>query len=331
MLDSGSVVLRTTKSVVRKTTTRRPEAEQHRIDAWEHLKDPEVIDPDAWLGALAEVPRLLDHTGTLTEISTRYDRILELIEFGVLEDLDETDLLAALLVQRALRDKLQIDEPRLIAAARRRNVTWARLAPALEVNSRQSAERRYLQLRQDIDGIVGHALTQNDRVEAARTQRDRRAEQRWAADHTTEITALARRLAALPDLQERADSCPRVARANQVAILHARRNGESDPSPVRTAWPDQLIATVAAEQAHREAEAALRALNADPCQEPPVPAPAPMAPVKYARLVHKMFSLVGYAIDSDNVDLGTHQDLVDAIRELYQRAGSAAPRAPEDY
>jgi hypothetical protein len=57
----------------------------------------------------------------------------------------------------------------------------------------------------------------------------------------------------------------------------------------------------------------------------------PITPVKHARLIHQMFSLVGYAIDSDNVDLSDHEDLVDAIRRLYDQAGSAAPRAPEDY
>ncbi|MFJ3310834.1 hypothetical protein ACIPSA_49465 [Streptomyces sp. NPDC086549] len=331
MLEPHSVVLRTTKSVVLKTTPRQPEAETHRIDAWEYLKDPEAPDPDAWMGELAKIPRDLEHTQALMEIAAKYDRILERIEYGVLEDLKETDLLAALLVQRALRDKLQIDEPRLISAARRKNITWSRLAPALEVRSRQAAERRYLQLRQDIDGIVGHTLTQSDRVEAARTQRDRKAEQRWATDHSREIIALARRLAAVPDLQQRADSCPKVARANQVAVLHARRNGETDPAPVRTPWPAKLVEAVTAEEAHHEAEAAVQQLTADLCQDSPAPRPAPLTPVKYARLIHQMFSLVGYAIDSDNVDLDDHQDLVDAIRRLYAQAGSDAPRAPEDY
>ncbi|WBO68970.1 hypothetical protein [Streptomyces camelliae] len=85
------------------------------------------------------------------------------------------------------------------------------------------------------------------------------------------------------------------------------------------------------EKSHREAEAAQRQYAADPNRDPTAPPPSPMTPVKYARLIHQMFSLVGYAIDSDNVDLADHPDLVDAIRELYARAGTAAPRAPEDY
>ncbi|MFE4703125.1 hypothetical protein ACFRIC_39220 [Streptomyces sp. NPDC056738] len=283
------------------------------------------------MGELAGIPRVLDHTGTLKEIAEKYDRILEAIEYGALDEVKETDLLAALLVQRALRDKLQIDEPRLIADARRRNITWSRIAPALEVRSRQAAERRYLQLRQDIDGMVGHPLTQSDRVEVARTQRDRKAEQRWATEHSSEIIDLASRLAAVPELQQRADSCPKVTRANKVAALHARRNGERDPAPVHIPWPARLIETVAAEEAHREAEAAARQHAEDLFHEDPGPTLALLTPVKYARLIHQMFSLVGYAVDSDNVDLTDHQSLVDAIRELYARAGSDAPRAPEDY
>ncbi|MGP4085573.1 hypothetical protein ACTWQJ_13360 [Streptomyces sp. KR55] len=323
--------MRTTKSVVRETTTpRRPPAEIHRVDAWRHLKSPQAPDPHSWLGELAHIPRPLDHTGTLGEVAAKYDCILELIEYDALDDIDETDLLAALLVQRVLRDKLQMDEPRLIAAARRKNVTWQRLAPALEMRSRQSAERRYLQLRRDLDSIVGHSLTQSERVEAARTQRDRRAEQRWASDHAAEIVTLARRLAAVPGLQQRADSCPKVTRANQVAVLHARRAGEPDPDPVRTAWPARLVEAVAAEEAHRAAEAEVQQCTEEPCRHHH-PRSAILTPVKYARLVHQMFSLIGHAIDSDNVDLSDHHELINAIRQLYAEAGHHAPRAPEDY
>ena len=148
-----------------------------------------------------------------------------------MEDLNETELLAALPVQRALRDKLQIDEPRLIAAARRENITWSRLAPALEVRSRQPAERRYLQLPQDIDSLIGHPLTQGDRVEAAHTQRNRRAEQHWALQHDAEIIAMARRLAALADLQQRADSCSKVTHANQVAAIQCSATARATRPP----------------------------------------------------------------------------------------------------
>ncbi|MGW4438092.1 hypothetical protein ACWELO_20435 [Streptomyces sp. NPDC004596] len=332
MSDSSNVVLQTTKNVVRKTTSRYPDAESSRIDAWEHLKDHHATPPDQWLGEMAKISRALEHTGALIEVASKYDRVIELIEYGVPEDCTETDLLAALLVQRALREKLLIDEQRLIAAARRKKITWSRLAHALELRSRQAAERRHLQLRKDIDAVVGHSLTQHDRVEAARTQRDRTAEQRWAMSHSDDIIALAKALAAVPDLQQRADSCSKVARANEVAILHARRNGESDPAPVRTPWPTRLLEAVESEEAHRAAMAAQQHA-ADPHRDPwaSPPSPSPLTPVRYARLVHQMFSLIGYAIDSDNVDLNDHQNLVDRIRNLYDQAGSAAPRAPEDY
>ncbi|MFD8007083.1 hypothetical protein [Streptomyces mirabilis] len=92
------------------------------------------------------------------------------------EDLTETELLAGLLVVRALRDKLLEDEARLIAAARRRKITWVRIGHALEVRSRQAAERRFLQLRTDIDGLHGSPLTQHERVSYARDQHERHAD-----------------------------------------------------------------------------------------------------------------------------------------------------------
>ncbi|MFF2517895.1 hypothetical protein [Streptomyces sp. NPDC058086] len=51
---------------------------------------------------------------------SKYDRIHGCLQAGLTEDLTETELLAGLLVVRALRDKLLEDEARLIAAARRR-------------------------------------------------------------------------------------------------------------------------------------------------------------------------------------------------------------------
>ncbi|MFD0417968.1 hypothetical protein [Streptomyces sp. NPDC127108] len=67
--------------------------------------------------------------------------------------------------------------------------------------------------------------------------RDRRAEQAWAAAHRDAFVLLTAHLAAVPDLQQRADTCPRGTRANQVTALHARRAGEPDPQPIRTGSP----------------------------------------------------------------------------------------------
>ncbi|MFD0416701.1 hypothetical protein [Streptomyces sp. NPDC127108] len=44
-----------------------------------------------------------------------------------------------------------------------------------------------------------------------------------------------------------------------------------------------------------------------------------------------MFGLIGYAIDSDNVALGDHDEPVGAILDLDARGGPHPPRASEDY
>ena len=56
------------------------------------------------------------------------------------------DVLAALAGLRAVQDQLASWEPLLIGAARARGASWAAIAPALGVASRQAAERRYLRL-----------------------------------------------------------------------------------------------------------------------------------------------------------------------------------------
>jgi hypothetical protein len=70
---------------------------------------------------------------------------------GVLRELgadsnDSERLLEALVRIRAVREHLAEWEPRLIDQARAVGVSWAQLAPALGVASRQAAERRYLRI-----------------------------------------------------------------------------------------------------------------------------------------------------------------------------------------
>src|SRR4051812_4020457 len=55
--------------------------------------------------------------------------------------------LTALTALRHLRDHLDGWEPQLVAAARADGASWAELAPAMGVASRQAAERRYLRIR----------------------------------------------------------------------------------------------------------------------------------------------------------------------------------------
>ncbi|MFD0034823.1 hypothetical protein ACFVJK_42750 [Streptomyces sp. NPDC127172] len=46
----------------------------------------------------------------------------------------------------------------------------------------------------------------------------------------------------------------------------------------------------------------------------------------FDRLVHDLFGLIGHALD---IDLHDRAGLVHAVRNLYDAAGPASPRAPE--
>ena len=111
------------------------------------------------------------------------------------------DLLAALTVLRRLREELADWEPALIAAAREQKVSWAALAPALGVTSRQAAERRYLRLRPSSTG----ERTGEQRVQAHRDKRaGDRAVSAWARDNAAILRQVAGQVSALPDLPDRA-------------------------------------------------------------------------------------------------------------------------------
>ncbi|MGB3444129.1 MAG: HSP18 transcriptional regulator [Actinophytocola sp.] len=97
-------------------------------------------------------------------------------------------LLAALTALRFLRDELGNWEPELIAAARAGGASWAALAPALGVASRQAAERRFLRLRPSVTG----EQTGEARVDA---ERDRRAGDRAVADWARRNSAVLRQVA----------------------------------------------------------------------------------------------------------------------------------------
>jgi hypothetical protein len=99
------------------------------------------------------------------------------------------DLLEALTRLRAVREQLAGWEPELAAAARERGASWAALAPALGVGSRQAAERRFLRLRPSATGEA----TGEARV---RAERDRRAGERAVASWARRNAGPLRRLAA---------------------------------------------------------------------------------------------------------------------------------------
>lgn len=125
--------------------------------------------------------------------------------------LSANQVLAALTLLRELRTEIAGWEPQLIEAARALNTSWADLAPALGVASRQAAERRYLRLRPPADGTEG---TGEERVAA---ERDRRAGDKavagWARDNAAGLRQLAGQIGALTDLGDDADA--------DLAALHA--------------------------------------------------------------------------------------------------------------
>ncbi|MFC0842152.1 hypothetical protein ACFH04_07930 [Streptomyces noboritoensis] len=334
MTNFENVVLRTTKSVVRKTTQRqRPEAEFERQAAWAHLYTPQAPDIDEWRGELAKVSGLMSKTGLLAEIAAKYDRLLRLTDLDALDEITDTDLLAALVVIRALRDKLDLDEYQILKAARSRKITWQRLADAEELACRQSAERRYLQLRTDLDEVRGEKMTQSERVEYARALKERGAERQWAFAHRERIVFLARRLSEVADLQTRADRSTHTRQAGKAAVWAAKEAGQDPPPPARALWPAQLTEALTAEEAHRNAvpeqtwdEYADHALQGTPSDGGANEGAVRLTPVQLTTVYHTLFGMIGYALLPDHIDLSDHPELVADIRHTYEQAGPAAPR-----
>ncbi|HWG27159.1 HSP18 transcriptional regulator [Actinospica sp.] len=119
---------------------------------------------------------------------------------GATPALGSAEFLAALAQLRAVRENLAAWEPELIDAARAHGASWAQLAPALGLASRQAAERRALRLR---PSTQADTRTGDERVTA---ERDRRAGQKaaagWARDHAADLRQLAGQLGALTDLPD---------------------------------------------------------------------------------------------------------------------------------
>ncbi|WP_097992330.1 hypothetical protein [Streptomyces sp. f51] len=248
-------------------------------------------------------------TGTLGEVAEKYDKIAKLVELDAADDLTETDLLAGTLVIRALREKLAEDERRLIAAARRKKVTWARLAEALELRSRQAAERRYLQLRTDMDELRGSALTQEERIEYARDQRDRRAERAWAVSNTTAIRELARRLLDVPDLQARADRSVTAQKQHEAALRGALHAGtQMRQAAVSMPWPKRLREAYDADTELQRAPAVQGASDLNPAR---------LKATRGANSIHQLSGLLATAANPENVDLADQGDLQQAVVALF--------------
>jgi hypothetical protein len=132
---------------------------------------------------------------------------------------DSEQFLMALALLRQMREQLAGWEPELIDAARANGASWAQLAPALGVASRQAAERRALRLRPG----TNEAVTTGDQRVAA--ERDRRAEVRaidaWAREHSADLRVLAAQVGGLTGLPRGADA--------PMAALHEALGG-ADPA-----------------------------------------------------------------------------------------------------
>src|SRR5690242_4362334 len=103
-------------------------------------------------------------------------------------DVPSEQVVAALAALRSVREEMGAWEPELIAAARAGGASWASLAPALGVASRQAAERRFLRLQPSATG----EKTGEGRVDA---ERDRRAGDRAVADWARRNAGVLRQLA----------------------------------------------------------------------------------------------------------------------------------------
>ncbi|MFD3814348.1 hypothetical protein ACFWRZ_04680 [Streptomyces rubiginosohelvolus] len=279
----------------------RPEAEVDRERAWGHMLEMP--------GGIRRRDLLADlefDEKRLGEIARRYDQICRRAQGRLQPEASETDVLAALLVIRELREKLLNDELMLITLARSLGITWARIADALGMKSRQSAERRHLQLSQSTRADGSRPQTQNERVERARERRSRHAEREWALLNARAIHSAARALTAIPDLQQRANGS-----AEAVLMAAPVNQDGSAPEPVDMSWPSALKDCLAEHLRFRE----------DPR--------AHLGPERLyvgddqwqlqqheADILHRMLGLLRYAADPRHLDLSDHPDLRGKIARL---------------
>jgi len=140
------------------------------------------------------------------------------------------ELLEALHQLRHLRDCLNTWEPQLIDAARTAGTSWAQLAPALGVATRQAAERRYLRLRPN---AAEPGLNREQRVQATRDERaGERAVAVWARDNAADLRRVAGQVAALGGLSS-------TAQASVAAVHDALGNDDTTAllAPLTAAGP----------------------------------------------------------------------------------------------
>jgi hypothetical protein len=124
------------------------------------------------------------------------DRVVEVLR-RTSEGAGAEEALDALETLHRLREQLAAWEPVLIETAREAGASWAQIAPALGVTSRQAAERRYLRLSPGKDT----SLTREERVRAARDERaGERAVAAWARENASELRQIAGQVSAVSGL-----------------------------------------------------------------------------------------------------------------------------------
>ncbi|MFF0509130.1 hypothetical protein ACFYUH_36870 [Streptomyces fimicarius] len=280
----------------------RPEAEVDRERAWAHmLETPGGIRRKDPFGIEYDEKRL-------GEIARRYDQTCRRAQGRLQPEASETDVLAALLVIRILRDKLLDDELMLMTLARSLGVTWARVADALELKNRQSAERRHLQLSKSPRADGTRPRTQHERVEHTRERRRRRAERDWALANAGTIHTTALALTAIPDLQQRAN------RSQEATLMAApvRQDG-GGPEQVDMTWPSALKACLAEHLRFRkDPRAHLSPERLDLVDE------RWQLQQHEADILHRMLGLLRYAADPRHLDLSDHPGLRERIARIGQ-------------
>lgn len=278
-----------------------PDAQHNRDQAWARLTQ-------APSGGHRLPSRNGGSPGRLMDIARNYDRICQRADGTLLPDATDAEVLAALLVIRMLREKLDHDELKLTALARTKKITWARIAQWQELSGRQAAERRHLQLSRAYtrpDGTVPR--TQSERVEQARERRSRRAEREWARHHAQRIRRIAAQLIAIGDLQERVD------RSQEARVILAVRGSETEgsPEPVPLVWPTALRDCVSEDERFRRTPS-------QTTDDGDLDSPDWHRQQQEADILHRLLGLVRYAANPRNIDLSDRADLADAIRDLHR-------------
>ncbi len=167
-------------------------------------------------------------------------------------------VLDALVAVQQLRARLDEWEPQLISAARKAGVSWARLAPALGVASRQAAERRFLRMDETAPAAEG-TVSRDQRVRAVRDRRAaQRAVDRWARRNGAELRQLAGQISALRDLSADAraslDELHQALGSDDAAALVPLLTATHPPLPARYAGRADRVAAVTrdADQVRRD-------------------------------------------------------------------------------